>query len=183
MKMNIKQLFKCQMSTYPKTSLLRSNTLEEFDLKITFENGSTKQLSFVQVQSLEYRNVRNASIAIIITWTTIGAVSTPIWIQHRLQVVPTSNQQREYLSTIQQLSWEDTVHNQRKCRLHLILILVTILKNYSHSHKISDNRRYMQLKTLHSKLQLKAFPTNNNKSPPILGFTKPPFPPKWCYHI
>ena len=72
--------------------------------KITFEIGSTKRLSFVQVQSLEYRNVRNASIAIIITWTTIGAVSTPIWIQHRLQVVPTSNYQREYLSTIQQLS-------------------------------------------------------------------------------
>ena len=36
----------------------------------------------------------------------------------------------------------------------------------------------MQFKTLHSMLQLKAFPTNNNKSPPILGFTKPPFPPK-----
>ena len=179
MKMNIKQLFKCQMSTYPKTSLLRSNTLEEFDLKITFENGSTKQLSFVQVQSLEYRNVRNASIAIIITWTTIGAVSTPIWIQHRLQVVPILQTNKEnicqpfnnYLERIPYI-------NQRKCRLHLILILVTILKNYSHSHKISDNRRYMQLKTLHSKLQLKAFPTNNNKSPPILGFTKPPFPPK-----
>jgi len=40
------------------------------------------------VHSLEYRNVRNATIAIVITWTAIGTVSTPIWLAHHLRAIP-----------------------------------------------------------------------------------------------
>ena len=39
----------------------------------------------LQVPSLAFRTVRNATIAICITWSVIGVVSSPIWLAHHLE--------------------------------------------------------------------------------------------------
>lgn len=69
-----------------------------YDYDIFFQNlYSPFNLLFnLQVPSLAFRTVKNATIAICITWSVIGVISSPIWMAHHLEAFQVSNEKNGF---------------------------------------------------------------------------------------